>query len=424
MPALKIYVIFVLTYAGITAGRLPWWRVDRTGIALLGLIALVATGTLTLDEVGARIDMSTLVLLFALMIVSAQFVTAGSAESLFARFAKSSGTPEQFLGGTVALSGVLSAFVANDIMLYVTTPLLVDLVRRRGLDPRPYLIAFIAASNAGSAATIIGAPQTIVIGQLGNLLLPTYLLECAIPSGIAMVIVYGVVRLMWHGRFALAPDPFRVEPNLPPLAATPHDPAQTRKGLIAIGVLLLLFCTSLPKDLIALFIAALLLLNRKVTSSTMIGTVDWPLLLLVTCLFGVTGAVASTAGPGMLIDFLQDHQLLPDSLAVLTPLTLLVSCTIGSVPFSILLLQIWPDAPPGALGGLALLSSLAGNLFLISSLSNVIIASRAGERGVHLGFWEFTKVGAPITVLSMAVAVFWVWLTGFMPFLPATESLP
>jgi|HubBroStandDraft_1064217.scaffolds.fasta_scaffold00005_46 Na+/H+ antiporter NhaD/arsenite permease-like protein len=417
---IKIYIVFLLTYAGMAAGRLPWLQVDRTGIALLGLIALLGSEALTLDEIGARIDMPTLMLLFALMLISAQFVTSGFCDAVFARLGTEPGSPLRILGLTIAASGGLAAFLANDILVFVATPILIDAVRQRGLDPRPYLIAFITASNAGSAATIIGAPQTIVIGQLGGLGLPTYLAACGIPAVVALGIVFAVVAFIWRGKLALATDGFQ-DPPPPPVPVRRHERSQVNKGMAALAVLLVLFCTNLPKDVFSLPIAALLLINRKFTSRTMIAAVDWPMLLLVACLFGVTGALGNTLGAAWLIDSLQDLHLLPDSLVVLAPLTLLMSCTIGNMPFVILLLQLWQDMPPGALHGLALFSSLSGNLLLIGSLSNLIIAERAGERGVTLRFWEFARAGVPITFASMGFAVFWLWATDFMPFLPVAE---
>ena len=420
ITALKIYLVFLLTYAGMAAGRLPWLRVDRTGIALLGLIALLGSQALTLDEIGARIDMPTLMLLFALMIISAQFVTSGFCDAVFARLGTMPGSPLRILAMTVAISGGLAAFLANDILVFVATPILIDAVRQRGLDPRPYLIAFIAASNAGSAATIIGAPQTIVIGQLGLLRLPTYLAACGIPALVALVIVFAVVALLWRGKLALGSGGFQDTP-LPPVPVRRHEPDQTRKGIVALGALLVLFCTGLAKDVFSLSIAALLLINRKFASRTMIAAVDWPMLLLVACLFGVTGALGNTLFSAWLIDALQDAHLLPDSMIVLAPMTLIMSCTIGNMPFVILLLQLWQDMPTGALHGLALFSSLSGNLLLIGSLSNLIIAERAAERGVNLRFWEFARAGVPITLASLSFAVFWLWLTGFMPFLPMSD---
>ena len=420
LTAIKIYLVFLLTYAGMAAGRLPRLQVDRTGIALLGLIALLGTQALTLDEIGARIDMPTLMLLFALMLISAQFVTSGFCDAVFSRLGTVPGSPLRILALTVAVSGGLAAFLANDILVFVATPILIDAVRQRGLDPRPYLIAFITASNAGSAATIIGAPTTILIGQLGGLRLPTYLAACGVPAVVALGIVFAVVAVLWRGKLALAADRFQ-EPALPPVALRRHEPSQTTKGMVALAFLLVLFCTGLPKDVFSLSIAALLLINRKFASRTMIGAVDWPMLLLVACLFGVTGALGNTLAASALIDGLQDLHLLPDSMVVLAPLTLVMSCTIGNMPFVILLLQLWQDMPAGALHGLALFSSLSGNLLLIGSLSNLIIVERAGERGVTLRFWEFARAGIPITLASMGFAIFWLYITDFMPFLPVAE---
>jgi Na+/H+ antiporter NhaD/arsenite permease-like protein len=419
MTAVWIYLFFLLTYAGMAAGRLPWLRVDRTGIALAGLISLLATA-LTLDEISARIDMPTLLLLFALMIISAQFVSSGFCDAVFERLGHTRGGPIRFLALTVGCAGGLSAFLANDILLVVTTPLLLDAVRERGFDPRPYLIAFIAASNAGSAATIIGAPHTIVIGQLGQLHLPTYLWACGMPAIVALVIVFVTISVMWRGRFLLPEGPQSDVPE--PIPHRPHDLWQTRKGIIALVALLALFCTDLPKDVWSLPIAAFLLFNRKFTSRELIAGVDWPLLVLVACLFGVTGALGSTALPGLAIDKLQQFGLLPDNLLLLAPLTLLMACTIGTMPGIIVFLQLWQDAPPGTLYGLALLSSLAGNLLLVASLSNFIIVERAAARGVRLHSWEFARIGIPVTIVSMGFAVLWFYMTGFMPFLPVAAG--
>jgi Na+/H+ antiporter NhaD/arsenite permease-like protein len=198
----------------------------------------------------------------------------------------------------------------------------------------------------------------------------------------------------------------------------PPDRNQTIKGAIATVALLALFTTSLPREIGALVIAALLLANRKFTSRTMIAAVDWPLLLLFACLFGITGALADTGIPWAGISRLQEWGLMPDSLLTLTPLTLLMSNTIGNVPSVILLMQIWPNPPKGALYGLALLSSLAGNLLLVGSLANIMVVERAAAFGVRLTFAEHAKVGIPVTILSMAFAVIWLAYMDWLPFLP------
>ena len=197
-----------------------------------------------------------------------------------------------------------------------------------------------------------------------------------------------------------------------------HDRNQTIKGLGRHGGVADPVRDAVPREIVGLAIAALLLATRKFTSRTMIAAVDWPLLLLFVSLFAITGALADTGLPWSVISGLQSIGLLPDSLAVLTPLTLLMSNTIGNMPSVILLLQIWPNPPQGALYALALLSSLAGNLLLVGSLTNLIVVERAAAFGVRISFAEHARAGVPITLLSMGFAVFWLAWTGWLPLWP------
>jgi Na+/H+ antiporter NhaD/arsenite permease-like protein len=416
MHAAIIILVFLLTYLGMAAGRLPWLQVDRTGIALLGVIALLATQTVTLDDLGGNIDTPTLVLLFALMIVSAQFLSSGFFELCVDWLSRQPGGPARMLAVTVAVCGGLGALLANDIVIFPMVPLLIGLARARSLDPRPFLIALACATNAGSAATLIGNPQNILIGQVGGLSFHTFLLACLIPSMVGLVCVFGVIWLLWHDRIEGTVLAVTREP--PEAPAHPHDRNQTIKGLVAMAALLILFMTSLPREIGGLVIAALLLANRKFTSRTMIAAVDWPLLLLFVCLFAVTGALADTGLPWTLLSGLQSIGLLPDNLAVLTPLTLLMSNTIGNVPSVILLLQVWPSPPQGALYALALLSSLAGNLLVVGSFTNLIVLERGAAFGVRISFRDYARAGIPITLLSMGFAVFWLAWTGWLPLWP------
>jgi len=411
-----IILVFVATYIGMAAGRLPWLQVDRTGIALLGVIALLGTETVTLDDLGANIDTSTLVLLFALMIISAQFAASGFYDVCAEWIVSQRSSPAMLLALTVGVCGGLSALLANDIVTFSMAPLLIAGARTRGLDPRPFLIALAGASNAGSAATLIGSPQNIFIGQVGNLSFHVYLLTGVVPALFGLAAFYAVIWLLWHDR--IDGTVMAVTRDVPEVTHQPHDRNQTIKGLIAMALLLALFMTPLPREIGGLLIAAILLSNRKITSRRMIAAVDWPLLLLFACLFAITGVLADTGLPWTVISTLEEYGLVPDNLAVLAPLTLFMSNAIGNVPSVVLLLQIWPNPPQGALYGLALLSSLAGNLLLIGSLANFIVVERAAGFGVRLTFGEYARVGVPATLLSVAFAVVWLAWTGWLPLLP------
>ncbi len=415
-----IFLIFILTYIGMAAGRLPALQVERTGIALIGVILLLLTGSVTLDELGGSQDNATLVLLFALMIISAQFASAGLYDLAADWIMSKTRSPVALLALTVAICGALSAFLANDVVVFAMAPLLLAGAQARGLDPRPFLIALAGASNAGAAATLIGSPQNILLGQVGDLSFYLFLLICLVPAMVGLLAVFVVIWFIWHDR--ITSTVLAVTGEVPAVPRHAYDRFQAIKGLAAMGCLLLLFITPLPRETVGLTIAALLLANRKFTSRTMIAAVDWPLLLLFVCLFAITGALSETGLPWRFLSTLQDHGLLPDNIAVLAPLSLVMSNTFGAVPSVILLLKVWPNPPQGTLYGIALLSSLAGNLLVVGSLANLIVVERAAAYGVRLSFSDFARAGIPITIISMAFAIFWLSWTGWLPWVGVSAS--
>ncbi len=419
MHAAFVLLVLILTYLGMAAGRIAWLRVDRTGIALLAVIALLASGEMNLDDFGSAVDMPTVALLFAMMIISAQFAESGFIDLCARTIVEMRGGTAALLALTVAIGGVLSAVLANDILVVAIAPLLLAGARRRALDPRPFAIALAASINAGSAATMIGNPQNILLGAIGRLDFADFLAACGVPALFTLLVVFTVLWLQWHRRIREASVPADA---IAVAAVTEHvlDRNQTIKGGVALLALLILFATSLPREIGALIIAALLLANRKITSRTMIAAVDWPLLLLVSCLFAITGQLNDAGIAAKALAFLDDHQLLPNNLLLLLPFAGVTSNAIGSVPTAMLLLQIWPNPPSGVLYALALLSTLAGNLLLSGSLSNLLIAEGAERVGARLTFREYARAGIPITVLSLAFATFWLAWLNILPLTPPT----
>lgn len=421
-----ITAAFLFTYLGMALGRVPGLRMDRTGIALFAVAVLLAFGATDADAIGAAQDAPTLLLLFALMILSAQFAGSGFYDLCARRITLANAGPRTLLAMTVAVAGVLSAVLANDIVVFAMAPLLCQGLAARGLDPRPFLVGLAGGSNAGSAATLIGNPQNILIGQASGLDFWTFTAVCAPPALLAMLAVHLTVCVVWRRQLASARTaPVRTAPVRTAAIAEPSQAAadpdrlqpdrfQIAKGLLATAVLVALFATPLPREVSALALAGLLLASRRMASREMIGAVDWHLLLLFACLFTVTAAFAGTGLGQAGMDRLAGAGLLPDSLSILAPLSLALSNTIGNVPAVILLLTVWPDPSTDALYGLALLSTLAGNLLLVGSLANLIVAERAARVGVRLGFADFAKAGIPMTLLSMATACLWLWAGGWM----------
>ena len=413
MHAAIVLLVLILTYIGMAAGRIAWLQVDRTGIALLAVIALLASGQMTLDDFGSAVDMPTLALLFAMMLISAQLAESGFIDFCARTIIGARGGSAALLALTVAIGGGLSAVLANDILIVTIAPLLIAGAQSRGLDPRPFAIALASAANAGSAATLIGNPQNILLGAIGRLDFGTFLQICAVPALFSLAVVFAVVWLQWHRRMAAAAP----APAANPHAVTVHplDRNQTIKGAAAVLALLLLFATPLPREIGALVIAALLLASRKITSRRMIAAVDWPLLLLASCLFAITGALNQAGVAASILGFLDDHGLIPNNLLLLTPFSVVTSNAIGSLPAAMLLLQVWPTPPPGVLYALALLSTLAGNLLLSGSLTNLLVAEQAAGMGAGFSIADHARAGIPIALLSLAFAIIWLAANHILP---------
>ena len=394
--------VFVAVYVGMALGRLPGVRLDRTGIALLGAIALVAWGSVDGVTAMLAIDVPTLLMLFGLMILSAQFAACGFYDWCSAHIAASAASPPAILALTVVIAGGLSALLANDIVVFAMTPMLIAGLKGRGLDPRPYLIGLAGGANAGSAATIIGNPQNILIGQAGHLDFWRFAAVAAPPAIAGLGIVFAVVWWIWRDRL-----------SVPPSDGQPDQPRLDRAGLVkalfaAVG-LLALFASPVPHTISILIVAGALLISRRMASRDMLGLVDWHLLVLFAGLFIVTDAFARTGLPDDFLAALARAGWAIENPSILVPLTLFGSNTIGNVPTVVLLLAIVPDLSKQALVGLAVLSTLAGNLLILGSLANIIVVERARAVGIPLGFVEHARCGIPMTLISMVAAILWLW---------------
>src|SRR5262245_18294675 len=223
-----VLLIFVLVYAGMILGELPGLALDRTGIALLGAIALVVIGRVSPRGAIGLIDVSTLSLLFGLMVVSAQLRLGGFYAVVTRKLANLEVGPRMLLFCLIAVAGILSAVLANDIVCLAMTPVLVEGCIRRKLDPVPFLLALACASNVGSAMTLIGNPQNMLIGESLDLSFAGYLLDGGPPAIVGLGLVWLILRWQWRGRWQMesagAPER-RFEP-------VPFNRWQTTKGVL------------------------------------------------------------------------------------------------------------------------------------------------------------------------------------------------
>jgi Na+/H+ antiporter NhaD/arsenite permease-like protein len=402
-----ITVVFALTYVGMALGRIPGFKVDRTGIAMIAAVVLVAAGAMPTGAIVDAIHFPTLLLMGGLMILSARVGAAGFYDAVASWIARQAGRPLRLLALTIAAGGILSALLVNDIVVFAMTPPLCAGLAARQLDPRPFLFGLAAASNAGSAATLIGNPQNIMIGQVGGVDFWWYSAVALVPSVAALAVSFGCIALVWRKSLSVRPVELAV-------AAPAIDRRETALCMVGLLAILALFATPLPREISALLVAACLMVSRTLPSRQLLDDIDLPLLLLFAALFVVNAAFTRTGFAEEALRALAAAGLLPDRVSLLAPLALLLSNTIGNVPAVVMILEVWRGIPEGALIGLAMLSTFAGNLVLVGSLANLIVAERASASGVHLSLRDHARAGVPITLVSMLLAGLWLWLGGFM----------
>jgi len=394
--------VFAVVYLGMMLGELPGLKLDRTGIALLGAIVLVATERLTLDEAWAAIDVPTMALLLGLMVVSAQFRLGGFYTAVTRRLGASEHTPRGLLALVIVTAGMLSAVLANDIVCLAMAPVLVEVCARRGLNPAPYLIALACASNVGSAATLIGNPQNMLIGEVLDLSFARYLWDGGVPALAGLAVVWAVIDRVWQGRW------HRAMP-VPEVLAPRYDRWQTMKGLLVVAAVMAAFLfTGWPREVVALSAAGALLVSSQMASREMLGLVDWHLLVLFAGLFIVNAAVAQSGVlGGVFMAFRMAHLDLAHP-GVLFGVTTVLSNLVSNVPAVMLLLPVASHELAGPV--LALASTLAGNLLIVGSIANIIVVDQARQLRVEIDWRTHARVGVPVTLATLALAAAWLLL--------------
>jgi Na+/H+ antiporter NhaD/arsenite permease-like protein len=403
-----VLLIFCLVYLGMILGGLPFLSLDRTGIALLGAIALLAVRDLTLQDAAEAVHLPTIILLFAFMVVSAQLRLSGFYARVTVRLAALPLSPPLLLGVLIVAVAGLAAVFSNDIVCLAVAPVLIDACRARRLRPLPYLLALACAANIGSAATLIGNPQNMLIGETLKLSFAAYLAEAAPPVALGLVATWAIIAWQTHGKWAHAgstegaPSERRGE-------AIPFDRWQTAKGLtVATAIFLAFLFGPWPREIVALTGAGVLMLSRKLHSRHMLGLVDWQLLILFMGLFVVNHALQETGLPDRIVVDLADAGVYLQDPATLFGVSFALSNIVSNVPAVMLLLPLATHALAGPV--LALSSTLAGNLLLVGSIANLIVADAAARHGITLDWRRHARTGVPVTLVTLAIAGGWLWL--------------
>ncbi len=408
--------VFALTYVAMALGGIPGLRLDRAGAALAGAAAMVACGALSLGEAYRAIDLGTLTLLLGMMIVVANLRLSGVFEAVSAWIAARARHPLVLLATVVLVSGFFSAFLVNDTVCLVLTPLVCELTIRLKREPVPYLLAVAMASNVGSVATITGNPQNIIIGSLSGIPYAQFTAALAPVAGIGLALTIALLVVVFRGefwtrqplRFETQPAQLRPEERQPGISPADETPrASAAKPALVTLAMMVAFFAGLPPSEVAIAAAALMLITRRIESRRVYAEIDWPLLAMFAGLFIVVAGLQKWVLSARVEAVIGTLRL--ESVSILSAVTVALSNLVSNVP-AVLVLKPFVAAlrdPRRAWLTLAMASTLAGNLTLVGSIANLIVAQGAESHGVRIRFWTYFKAGAPLTALTVLVGVLW-----------------
>ena len=390
-------LIFAATYVVVALGGVPGLRLDRTGAAVVGAAFMIAFRVITPEEAFRMVDLGTIVLLFGMMIVVAHLRLAGFFRWTGVAVARHARTPRQLLGGLVVLAGSLSALFVNDTVCLALTPLVLEVSAALGVRPLPYLLALATASNIGSVATLTGNPQNMLVGVASGIPYVTFFRALSPVALAGLFIDFAVIAVLYRRDMAR------------PFAAPAHPRVKVHaflmaKALAASVAMLVFFFAGAHISVVALTAGAALLLTRRVKPDKVFGEINWNLLTLFAGLFVVVGAARVAGLSARMFELL--HADGAASVARLSVVSAILSNVVSNVPAVMLFLPLIPSLPDPTRAWLtlAMSSTLAGNLTLLGSIANLIVAEGARRRA-PISFRQYLAVGVPVTVLTLLAGV-------------------
>ncbi len=396
--------IFLVTYLLIAVESNMGSYLDRTAAAFCGAVAMLLARVITLDQAYRSVDWNTLIFLLGIMILVAHFMVSGFFDWVAVRVAATARTARQLLVLLVFASGILAAFFVNDTICLVFTPIVLTVTDRLELPPTPYVVALATSANIGSAMSITGNPQNALIGVSGHFSFLGFLLHLA-PVALVGLALNAAILLSFF-RKDLPHN--QLGSRRTKEVTTPLNRSLLAKCLISASLVLILWIFNFSFPLVAVSVGALILLLGRVKSEYIHSHIDWTLLLFFAALFVVIRGFEDSGATGYLIARLQPALQGGDirQFFGLSGAMLVISNLVSNVPAVLLFRPLVATFSNGHFVWLVLAASstLAGNCTPFSSVANLIVLQQANKR-VRISFWQFTRVGLVVTVVTALAAI-------------------
>ena len=382
-----------------TLGKSPVFRVDRAGAAIIGSVVLIGSGVLSFDEASRSVDYRTIVILFSMMVVVANLKLSGFFELLGSQMVRRVASRKQLLAAVIVISGITSAIAINDIVCLLFTPVVLLVCERTRCNPVPHLLGVAMASNIGSAATLLGNPQNILVGGLSGLSFQSYFIAAAPVAVLGLICTYAALSCFYRQEMA---DSW----NVTGMVTGSIHPYLMGKSLLVLFLIVAAYIAGVELALASAAGAALLLVTRRVNPNKVYTSIDFNLLVVFTGLFVVVAGVEKSRLMEQILKCLSFEGF--ESIGWFALLTMLVSNVVSNVPAVLLLKFFIPAEQPDLWWkALALFSTLAGNLTITGSIANLIVVEIAKKQRVEISAKEYFFVGFPLTLCITGLGVLW-----------------
>jgi Na+/H+ antiporter NhaD/arsenite permease-like protein len=418
--------VFVVAYALIASDR-----INKTLVALSGAAIVVALGVVESDDVfysnETGIDWDVIFLLFGMMIIVSVLRETGVFEYIAIWAAKRArGSPLRIMILLVIVTAVASALLDNVTTVLLVAPVTLLVCDRLAINAAPFLIAEVFASNIGGASTLVGDPPNIIVASRAGLTFNDFLVHMTPIVVIVMVVFVAMLPRLFRGSFGVDPERVAEVMALVEREAV-RDPGLLIKcGAVLIGVFAAFVAhpvLHIEPSIVALLGAGVLVLISRLERSDYLAGVEWETLLFFAGLFIMVGALVKT---GVIDDLARSAAQLTGGNALLTVMLILgvsapVSGIIDNIPYVATMTPIvselvatMPGHTDALWWALILGADFGGNLTAVGASANVVMLGIARRADTPISFWEFTRKGLLITILSIALSAIYLWLRYFV----------
>ena len=378
-------------------------------VMLGGALAVLLTGQISLSDALRAINIDVMVFLFGMFVVGEAMVDSGYLSCVANRLFSRAKNPDQVVLFILFGTGILSAVLMNDTVAIIGTPLVLGLATKWKISPKLLLLSLAMAITTGSVMSPIGNPQNLLVAVNSGMASPflTFAVWLLVPTLVSLAAAFTVLRLFYAREFSSRP----ADPDVDVTC----DNSLFFLTKCSLAIILVLAAVNIASSLagmmmpltlplIAICAAAPILLFSPRRFSVL-RSIDWPTLVFFAAMFVLMESVWQA---GFFQSFVDGGSI--SSVPVILTTSIIISQFISNVPFVALFqpMIMQSGGTTAQLMALAAGSTLAGNLTILGAASNVIIIQNAEKSGQTLTFFEFARVGIPLTVIQ--VGIFWLWL--------------